>query len=111
MAEVQWPFGFARLNRSPLDASMVFDTMAAFNTYRTSGPAYAGQIVAVRNGTNSPDIFRINEDYSYSPISGVVEDVTTGATGPPSSPGPGALWTTIDGQLFVWAGTFWVQVG
>lgn len=111
MSDVNWPFSFARLNRVPLDASFVFPTMAAFNTYRTSGPAYAGQLVAVRNGTNTPDVFRINEDYTYSAIAGVAEGITTGGTTPPASPNPGDLWTTIDGQVFVWAGDFWVQVG
>ena len=111
MATLQWPFEFQRLNRAPLDAASVFANMAALNTYLASGARYAGQIVAVRNATNTPDIYQVNENFTVSQISGAAEGVTTGGTGPPPSPGAGDIWTTINGELFVWDGTFWVQIG
>jgi hypothetical protein len=59
---------FGRLNRQPLDASEVFQNLPAFQTYLATGPAYPGQVVAVLNGTNEPDLFRINEDFTYDPV-------------------------------------------
>lgn len=68
---IPWGFGFQRITSDPLDPSYVFDTLAEFQTYLTGGTAYAGQIVAVRNGTNVPDIYIVNNDKtSYSPLEG-----------------------------------------
>jgi hypothetical protein len=68
MQSIQFPFQYARLNRTPIDESYVFANMAAFTTYLASGPAYAGQIVAVRNATNEPQLFRINEDFTFEEL-------------------------------------------
>lgn len=67
---IQWGFGFQRLNPDPLDPSYVFDTLADFQAYLAGTTAYAGQIVAVKNATNVPNVYLINEDLSYSPIEG-----------------------------------------
>lgn len=38
------------------------------------------------------------------------EGVTISTNTPPASPDPGELWTTVDGRLYIWRGSFWVQV-
>ena len=67
---ISFPSKFRRLNRTPLDDSTVFNTLVDFEMYLSNGAAYAGQLVAVRNATNIPDVYRVNEDYSYSPLDG-----------------------------------------
>lgn len=53
----------------------------------------------------------------HGPITGfIVTDlgadlgVTTGTNTPPADPDNGDLWTTIDGKLYIWRGSFWIQV-
>jgi hypothetical protein len=41
---------------------------------------------------------------------GAASGVTVSSSTPPTTPDPGALWTTINGELFVWSGTFWIQM-
>jgi hypothetical protein len=65
MAQLAWSFSLLRVTPEPLDTSFVFEDMAAFTAYLASPTAYAGQIVAVRNGTNEPDVFLIYEDRTY----------------------------------------------
>lgn len=66
---IPWSFGFQRMEPDPLDPSLVFDTLADFQTYLTGGTAYAGQVVAVRNGTNVPDVYVVNNDgHSYTEV-------------------------------------------
>lgn len=74
---LQFPFQYTRLNRLPIDASNVFANLGEFQAYLASGPAYAGQIVAVRNATNVPDLYRINENFTYSPISASLKHAVT----------------------------------
>ena len=49
------------------------------------------------------------------PITGTIDvdletGVTVGTTTPPATPDPGELWTTVDGRLYVWNGTIWIQI-
>lgn len=74
---LQFPFSYTRLNRSPIDASDVFANLSEFQAYLANGPAYAGQIVAVRNATNVPDLYRINENLSYSSVSASLKYAVT----------------------------------
>lgn len=39
------------------------------------------------------------------------EGLTVGSATPPPTPDPGDLWSTINGELFIWRGSFWMQVG
>jgi len=73
MATLQQSFQYQRLNRTPLDVHEVFANLAALQSYLSTGPAYAGQVVAVRNGTNTPDLYRINENYSYTAIGPAID--------------------------------------
>lgn len=50
------------------------------------------------------------------PITGTIEvdlvtdlGISVGSTTPPATPSPGEVWTTIDGKLYVWNGTVWIQ--
>jgi len=64
------PFQYNRVNPQSLDSSDVFPNLVAFEEYIQSGIAYAGQIVAVRNGTNKPDHYIVNEDFTFSLFEG-----------------------------------------
>jgi len=44
--------------------------MAAFQAYLASPLVYVGQIVAVRNATNTPDVYLIHEDRTYGGFAG-----------------------------------------
>ena len=77
MSSINFAFDYQRLSRSPLDNSSVFPDMAAFENYLLTGPAYAGQILAVRNLTNIPSVFRINEDFTYDLFGGNAGDVAS----------------------------------
>lgn len=70
---LQFPFDYKRLNRKPIDESEVFESLEAFENYLATGPAYEGQICAVKNDTEYPDLYRVNKNktsniYTYSPI-------------------------------------------
>ena len=78
---IQFPFQYKRVNREPIDESAVFESIAAFEAYLLDGPAYPGQVVAVRNGTNEPDIYKINEDSSYSTVGSGDAPVASGLPG------------------------------
>ena len=67
MAKLNFPFQYKRLNRESVDDSSVFNSLVEFEVYLKDGPAYAGQLVAVRNGFKTPDLYIVNEDFSYSP--------------------------------------------
>jgi len=75
---ISWGLQFSRTNRVPIDVSYVFDDIPAFEAYLTSGPAYAGQIVAVLNDDpDPPDVYVVNREgaappytYTYSMIQG-----------------------------------------
>ena len=77
---IQFPFGFDRLNRIPLDSSSVFANLESFENYLLTGACYSGQIVAVRNETNNPTIYVVNEDFTAQPIDtidgGVIQSLT-----------------------------------
>lgn len=64
------PFEYTRLNPKPMDDSILFADITDLDTYLSSGgTAYAGQVVSVRNGTNKPDVYVINEDLtSYTAV-------------------------------------------
>jgi len=68
---------FKRLFRGNLDPDVTFNNMALFESYLATGAAYVGQIVSVRTAENTPLVFIINEDFTYSPISGDTEDIDT----------------------------------
>ena len=66
---IPWGFGFERQEPSPLDSTAVFDTKAEFDTYLTGGLAYAGQVLAVRDGANVPKVYVVNNDgHSYTEV-------------------------------------------
>ena len=75
---LQFPHQYNRLNREPIDESELFNSIAEFEEYLLNGPAYSGQIVAVRNGTNEPDIYKINEDLGYSVLGSDAPPVSGG---------------------------------
>jgi len=85
MAQLAWSFSLLRVTPEPLDTSFVFEDMAAFTAYLASPTAYAGQIVAVRNGTNEPDVYLIYEDRTYG---GFAAGGGGGAQGPQGVQGP-----------------------
>jgi len=64
------PNTFYRLNDAPLDRSSVFNNLLALQEYLEEGTAYVGQVLALRTGANEPTIYKINEDFTYSPIGG-----------------------------------------
>ena len=73
---IQFPFSFNRLNRIPLDSSSVFANIEDFETYLSTGAGYAGQIVAIRNETNRPSLYIVNEDFSASRVGVDVDEDT-----------------------------------
>lgn len=77
MATLPFANQFQRTTRTPLDPTEVFADLPALQAYMTSGPAYAGQIVAVLKGDDPPDVYVINREgatapftYTYSLIEG-----------------------------------------
>jgi hypothetical protein len=85
VAQLAWSFSLLRVTPEPLDTSFVFEDMAAFTTYLAGPTAYAGQIVAVKNATNTPDVYLIYEDRTYG---GFATGGGGGAQGPQGSQGP-----------------------
>ena len=81
MAQLAWSFSLLRVTPEPLDTSFVFEDMAAFTAYLAGPTAYAGQIVAVKNATNVPDVYLIHEDRTYGGFGG-------GGGGGPGPQGP-----------------------
>jgi len=66
---VSFPSSFNRLNRAPLDVTDVFATFTDLEMYLSNGPAYAGQIVAVRSSvSNTPIPYIVNEDFTVTQI-------------------------------------------
>jgi hypothetical protein len=101
-----------------------------FDPARLWGLPYNGQVTTVLNGTNQPDVYVIwevpsgtagavenqltNIFYAYSTFGGApgaAEGLTPGSSTAPASPQSGDLWTTLNGEIFIWhqAG-FWIQV-
>lgn len=73
---ISLPKGYLRLGDFPLDASSVFDSFAALQTYAsTNGTAYAGQICAVKD---TGLVYVIRTDLSLSQVGATpgVADVT-----------------------------------
>src|SRR5262249_3636385 len=75
MAVMDWGLSYRRQNFEPLDISYVFDSLTELEDYLSSaaifatpfnpddlkGFPYSGQITAVLNGTNQPDVYVIWE--------------------------------------------------
>ena len=108
---------FKRLFRGNLDPDMVFNSMALFEAYIATGPAFVGQILSVRTDENEPLVFVINEDFTFSPIgSGDGGDIAAAITAHNNSTTAhadirnalGELSDKIDGilDLGLYAGTF-----
>jgi triacylglycerol esterase/lipase EstA (alpha/beta hydrolase family) len=139
-AAIDWGNAFRRQDFAPLDLSYVFASVADLEDYLTSdavmtgnfadikGYPYPGQISAVLNGTNQPDVYVVwqvpsgtvgavenplnNLFYAYSQIGGgAVEGITTGSMTAPSNPQPGDLWTRPDNRMLFRLDTgAWVQI-
>jgi hypothetical protein len=135
---IDWSDSFRRGINEALDISYVFDSVAELQAYLSSasylsppftgqGSPYPGQITAILNGTNQPDIYVIWEVpsgtagaiqnqlntlfYAYSPISAAAEGITLGSMTPPANPQPGDIWSRPDNRLlFRLDSGAWVQL-
>ena len=67
---VGFPAMLERLTPRPIERSQVQESYTKFLAYLTAGTAFPGQVVAVRNETNVPDLYLVNEDLTYTMISG-----------------------------------------
>jgi len=131
-------FSFVRTEPSPLDLSYTFDSLTDLDEYLSGsaylsppfeglGSPYAGQILAVLNGTAQPDIYTIWEVpsgtvgaienqvnglfFAYQQPTAAAEGVTTGTLSPPVNPQPGDLWTRPDNRImFRLDSGAWVQI-
>jgi len=120
MSGLPFPFQYRRVNPQPIDESDVFANLAAFQTYLTGGTAYAGQICAVHNGTNTPDLYRVNVDLTYTAVGegGAGGPLTGDVTGPANATvvgriqgRPVASATTIaNDQVLGWATASWTPM-
>lgn len=66
------------------------------------GAVTAGPLAVTNSGTASAAVL----DFSIPAAEGVTISTNT----PPAAPDPGDLWTTLNGQLYIWRGSFWVQI-